>query len=442
MRKVLILAYEFPPYISVGGFRPYSWYKYMPEFGVKPIVITRQWENKYGNILDYVAPTIKKTAIIEESINRTLIKAPYFPNIANKILLKYGENKFKWCRRIISAYYEFFQFIFPCGPKIEIYKEASEYLKYNKVDFILATGDPFILFHYASKLGRKHNTPWVADYRDPWSHDISKQNKILNIWSTYYEKKIVKNARFIVTVSDFINHQINSIIPNKNIHVIPNGYDPEIIDSAEEVKQNSEILSIALAGSIYKWNPIYSFLSVISKFTYNNPNKNIHVNFYGINIREEIQSKIKTEFPNIESNISIYNKMNYKDLIKELAKNNLMLLFNYYSYMGTKIYDYIGIKRSILMCYSNDPKSIKLKKVHYNVQEISGISEKLQEDLIKKINAGYIAKNENDLYEIIHQLYDEFTNRNFIECKSINSNEFSRKYQIKKLVDIINKSCL
>ncbi len=35
MKKVLILAYDFPPYVSVGGLRPYSWYKYFKEFGLK-----------------------------------------------------------------------------------------------------------------------------------------------------------------------------------------------------------------------------------------------------------------------------------------------------------------------------------------------------------------------------------------------------------------------
>jgi hypothetical protein len=25
MKKLLILAYDFPPYVSVGGMRPYNW---------------------------------------------------------------------------------------------------------------------------------------------------------------------------------------------------------------------------------------------------------------------------------------------------------------------------------------------------------------------------------------------------------------------------------
>jgi hypothetical protein len=39
MKKVLILAYDFPPYVSVGGLRPYSWCKCFHEFRIYPIVV-------------------------------------------------------------------------------------------------------------------------------------------------------------------------------------------------------------------------------------------------------------------------------------------------------------------------------------------------------------------------------------------------------------------
>ena len=42
MKKVLILAYDFPPYVSVGGLRPYSWYKYFHEFGLYSVFVPEQ----------------------------------------------------------------------------------------------------------------------------------------------------------------------------------------------------------------------------------------------------------------------------------------------------------------------------------------------------------------------------------------------------------------
>ena len=99
---------------------------------------------------------------------------------ATKFFLKYGESRFRIVRKIISSYYEFLQFVFVTGNKRNyILKEADEFLKNNKrVDCIIATGDPFVLFKYASKLSRKYSVPWIADYRDAWIQDNGINNPV------------------------------------------------------------------------------------------------------------------------------------------------------------------------------------------------------------------------------------------------------------------------
>nr|MBP7389342.1 hypothetical protein [Chitinophagales bacterium] len=74
MVNVLILAYDFPPYVSVGGLRPHSWLKYFNEFGVYPIVVTRQWNNAYKNGLDYVAPGFSDNTVTEKNDKGTTIR--------------------------------------------------------------------------------------------------------------------------------------------------------------------------------------------------------------------------------------------------------------------------------------------------------------------------------------------------------------------------------
>src|SRR5690554_1218400 len=117
MKKVLILAYDFPPYVSVGGLRPYNWFKYLKEFGVEPIVITRQWSNAYGNELDYVAPSVSKETLIEEEEYGTVIRAPYFPSKSNRLLLEHGENRHRFFRKSLTAFDEIRQFLWISGPK-------------------------------------------------------------------------------------------------------------------------------------------------------------------------------------------------------------------------------------------------------------------------------------------------------------------------------------
>ena len=285
MKKVLILAYDFPPYVSVGGLRPYSWYRYFQEFDIYPIIITRQWSNALGNHLDYISAGASNEVIIEENEYGTIVRAPYKPNIANRIMLKYGESRFRLIRKIISAYYEFAQFVFPVGPKSTLYFAANDYLKKNKVDAIIATGDPFVLFKYSSTLSEKYNTPWIADYRDQWSQNLYTTNAFfIKKWHAYLEFNYVKSASAVITVSDFLRKKIGELITSNPFYILPNGYDPEAIKNLNEIKQQSDILNIAFVGSIYDYHPLRSFLKQVSLFIEANENVKIKINFFGINL--------------------------------------------------------------------------------------------------------------------------------------------------------------
>jgi hypothetical protein len=443
MKKILILAYDFPPYVSVGGLRPYSWYKYFHEFDIYPIVITRQWSNKNGNYLDYIAAGETNKEIIESAEHGTIIRAPYKPNFANRIMLKYGDNKYKFLRKIISAYYEFAQFIFLTGPKSKIYSAANNYLEKNSVDAIIATGDPFILFSYASKLSEKYKTPWIADYRDIWSQNKHIQNKfLLKKWHSFFENKIVKTSANITTVSDFLQVKISELIKEKSFLILPNGYDPELVENVKSIKQQNDCLSIAFVGSIYDWQPLRSFLSVMSKFIKSNKEIKIRINFYGINLygvtfNGGLDEIIKSEYPDLSKYIQIHKKISNGQLLEELAKQNVMLLFNYYSYMGTKIFDYIGLERIILFCYTDDIEANKLKAKYYDIDDVDNISSHLQEDLIKATNSGYLIKDSSQLLDKLEELYIEFTQTGIIKCNTINSEMYSRKHQVEQLASLI-----
>lgn len=438
MKKVLILAYDFPPYVSVGGLRPGSWYKYLHESGVYPIVVTRQWGNKYGNGLDYIAPGESHQTITEKSPEGEIIRAPYHPNLSNRLLLKYGESRFRFLRKAVSAYYEFAQFLYKTGPKKELYRAARAYLEDHRVDVIIATADPYVLFTYADALSNEFNTPWIADYRDPWSQSKEFQrNFLLKRWNTYLEKKYVQSASEIITVSEFLNIQIGQLIRGKQFHVLLNGYDPDVIDP--QVEQGSEYLQIAFAGVIYNWNPIRGFLEVFSEFIEKHPQAKVRLNFYGVNTAQEIKAMIGESFPNLEYHVEFFPKIPNHLFLHILAKNNVMLLFNYYSYMGTKIFDYLGIRRKIMLCFSNDPGALKLKEQFYNIEELEGVSTHLQEDLLLETNGGITVRDTVHLFQILEDLYNEFQQNGCIACNSHGVERYSRKLQAAKLAEIIKK---
>lgn len=438
MKKLLILAYDFPPYVSVGGLRPYNWFRYLKEFGVEPIVVTRQWQNLHGNYLDYITAGYSENIVVKKFENGIEICTPYKPNMSNRLLLKFGEQKYRFVRKAISGFFELAQFLYPIGPKSEIYIAAREYLKQNKVDAIIATGDPFVLFKYASELSKEFGIPWIADYRDPWSHNQEyKKYKLQKWWNAYHEKKTVKSAAHIVTVSRFVYTKIESLIPEKEHSILPNGFDPEVIEQIKNIPQGSEELNIGFVGTIYDWHPIDSFLRTIEFFVKNNPKSKLMLNFYGTNIQKKLDELVHKEYPGLKDHCNITAKMPNSEVIKELARNNVVLLFNYYSYMGTKIFDYLGIQRKMILCYSNDPEAIALKKKYYRIQELETESNQLQADLINETNSGIIVKDQAHLLNVLEDLWKEFSETGQIACNSHGVEKYSRKVQVERLASLL-----
>lgn len=438
MKKLLILAYDFPPYVSVGGLRPYNWFRYLKEFGVEPIVITRQWSNKYGNHLDYIAHGDSPNIQVEKTDFGTIIRTPYFPNLSNRLLLNHGEHKYRLLRKSISGFYELAQFLYPVGPKSEIYSAAREYLQENKVDAIIATGDPFVLFAYASQLSKEFGIPWIADYRDPWSQNFSsKKTSIQRIFDKIFEKKFVKTSSSIITVDELFRHKLTLLFPTKKIDILPNGFDPIEIEKTKTINQNDQVLTFSFIGTIYLWHPLDLLIHAFAMYLKDFPENEFIVKFYGTNKGEYIDNLVRSTYPELVSKIQILPKIPNGELLQSAASDNVLLLFNYYQFTGTKIYDYLGLKRKIILCFSNDKEALRLKNSYYFKTIETDIQPQIE--ILKKTNSGIIVKDTAHLKEVLKDLFEEFQSTGQIACNSVGVENYSRKIQVEKLAEIVKE---
>lgn len=437
LKIVLILAYDFPPYVSVGGLRPYSWYKYFHEFGIYPVVVTRQWGNKYGNHLDYIASGESDKTIIEETEYGTILRSPYKPNLSNRLLLKYGEKRFRLLRKAITAWYEFMQFLFFVGPKAGLYRCAKEYLKKNKVDTIIATGEPFILFKYASKLSGKFNIPWLADYRDPWTQSAARsKNVFLKKWNSFFEIKCLNNAFAITTVSELLKYQIKLLLPNKFIHIIPNGYSLPAEFNMRSQSPNNDKLRLAFAGSIYAWHPWKVVLHSLLRLKQNN-NGDFEFAFYGINAIKEIKAYLTAELPQLKKHIKFYPKLGNQELLYELSMQHVLLLFNDYTIAGTKIYDYLSVKRRILLCFTKDDNALQLKSKYFPLKGNDQFNTSLQQEIIEHTKSGYAIENSESLVKLLTGLQTELKESQCLICNSIHIENYDRKKQVEHFAQLL-----
>jgi glycosyltransferase involved in cell wall biosynthesis len=107
-----------------------------------------------------------------------------------------------------------------------------------------------------------------------------KKQLIFKYWYRFFERKIIKSASEIITVSDFLKVSIRELVEEVPIHILPNGYDPDVIDEASKNAQSSDFLQIAFVGTIYDWHPIESFLKVFHQFVTQKSSVNIRFNLY------------------------------------------------------------------------------------------------------------------------------------------------------------------
>lgn len=435
-RKVLILAHDFPPYVSVGGLRPYSWMKYFLAFDIYPVIVTRNWNDEQTDSISYIRPSTMQTIEQLDEEEYTLIKTPFRPNFAHRLLLKKGPSHYRILRQFYSLMLELLQFFLPLGTKRPIYCAAKEYLKTHKVDMIIATSEPFVLFHYANKLSKLYSVPWIGDYRDSWSQDISLNNKFFI--STIYrliEKHIVKNARAITTVSDYLIAQLNSIHGPIKSAIITNGFDEDIFDYMSSIDK-SQKLKIGFNGTILPWYPISSLLKTLDML-WNKHNINFELNLLGISHQDEIASMIKNEFSSISEFVYFYPPIENKLFVREMSKNNILILFNSFELLGTKIYDYLAMNRKILLLYTDDNEANKLKQTYYPTALTGEFSNSLQADLLKKTNSGIAVKDADQLLNVLIQLNEELLTTGKIAHTPLAIEEYSRKNQAKKLADFI-----
>src|SRR6185436_13284920 len=100
MKRVLILAYDFPPYASIGGQRPASWFRYFKSLGAEPTVVTRHWDVELKSYIDCLRPSASQEVTTTSNAHGTIIRVPYVQNIRDKMLTQLGEQRLKLFRKV------------------------------------------------------------------------------------------------------------------------------------------------------------------------------------------------------------------------------------------------------------------------------------------------------------------------------------------------------
>lgn len=222
-KKILLIAFKFPPYPGVGGYRWSKLSKYLARLGYQVHVVTIDWKMTGANTLleDVQHENIKIHRISSgcpHNLRQKKLGNRYFNYAKNLLLTKVIDQLFFWD----DEAQRWGRYLIPF---------CKQLISKERIKVVIATGHPFQAIRHAVTL--KASLPdikLIADFRDPWiqhpGYQVSiRRYQVAKDWLRF----VLKNCNLNVCVTQGLIEQYRPFYPEANFVSIHNGVDTEIV---------------------------------------------------------------------------------------------------------------------------------------------------------------------------------------------------------------------
>ena len=360
VKKVLIIAYYWPPSAGSGVQRWLKFVKYLRDFGWEPIVYTPlnpDFDLKDNKLLDEIPKgiLILQQPIFEPFNLYRKVLGKSTENQVNPIMKGEGSGKPGWKSRI-ALWIRANIFIpdsrmFWINPSVQF---IDKWLKTNRVDAMVTTGPPHSMHLIGLGLKKKHNIPWLADFRDPWTRIDFFHELNLEPWADKkhrdLEAQVLNTADHVVVVGNDMRNEYKKLTSTP-ITVVTNGYDPADFEISESVELDKQftIVHIGMLGKARShdifWKGLYELRNENPDFA-----GAIEVRIYGI-----ADPVVLDQIKNFEDRswVKFLPYLPHHEIIEVQRKAQVLLLSvnNVPTAKGIvtgKIFEYLAISRPIL----------------------------------------------------------------------------------------------
>jgi len=425
-KKLLIITYYFPPAGGPGVQRWLKFVKYLPEFGVQPIVYIP--ENPTYPIIDegLRSQISDKVIILKNKIwepyqlasvfskNKTKkISSGIFPHKKKQTFL---DKTFLWIRGnlfIPDAR------VFWVKPSVSY---LEKYIQENDIDIIVTSGPPHSLHLIGLELKQKLNVKWFADFRDPWTtigyHKALRLSGYAAKKHKELEQKVLNAADKVIVTSKTTKTEFQAIT-NKPITVITNGYD---VENVEKQTLDSKFTLAHIGSFLSDRNPNFLWECLVELLT-EIPNFKSHLEIKLIGaVSQEVLDSIE-DFK-LKGYLNLLGYVSHHEAISHQKKSQVLLLIE---------------------INSEDTKSIipgKLFEYMVSNRPIIAIGPQGSDfaDIIKETNTGvfFDYTEKEKLKSVILDFYNQFLEGK-LQANGVGLQQYSRKNLTKQLVQLINE---
>lgn len=424
-KKILIITYYWPPAGGPGVQRWLKFVKYLPDFGIQPIVYIP--ENPTYPIVDenLVKEVSDKAIVLKQPIFEPYQLASFFSKnktkkissgiIPNKKKQSFLDKTFLWIRGNLFIPDARVFWVKPSVAYLE------KYIQENNIDTIITSGPPHSLHLIGLELKLKLNLKWFADFRDPWTTiGYHKSLRLSNYAAKKHKKlehQVLNTADTIIVTSKTTKTEFEAIT-NKPIAVITNGYDTE---NVEKQTLDSKF-SLAHIGSFLSarnplilWESLVELLEEIPDFK-----SNLEIKLIGA-VSQEVLETI-TQF-GLNAYLNNLGYVSHTDAIAHQRKSQVLLLIEIdsqdtKSIIPGKLFEYMVSNRPIIAIGPNGSDFAEII-TETNTGVFFDYSEKVK------------------LKSVILDFYNQFV-MGKLQSNGVGLQKYSRKNLTKELAQLIN----
>lgn len=359
--KLLMICWAFPPDAQVGAIRVAQFCRYLPAFGVEPIVLTM--EDRFRAAVDSSLRPIPGIRIERTEVDSTPLdwyrqlkgitgslgrasEMPPQPPPVKKLksflrrqilaLLQFPEPDSGWYRPALRT--------------------ARQLIREGAVAGIFSSSPPTVSHRIAFRLKQEFNLPWLADFRDPWTTSLHLEDEPL--WqhhvSKLMEARCLREADRVVCNTEWMRREFVRRHPElspERFVTLTNGFENIAALAVKQTKARSRQLFLHL-GNIYGLRRIDTFCEAIESLV---TAHKIDPSTFQIVFLGDIEASLKAAAHRAAPGIFRFNCVDFRARVdrplaqQALLQADMLLLFQggHNLQIPAKFYEYLLTGRPI-----------------------------------------------------------------------------------------------
>lgn len=377
LKKVLMIAFIYPPVAGSGVQRTLKFTRYLPLYGWQPVVVCGDDGEVFDDGYDpslaaeippealvhrvpFHSPLALRRWVIRKLFPDRIPQAAHLPQPARpadapaqtkgSILRRLG--------RLLAA---------PLAPiefppvdaalywAVSIVPACLRLIRQHKIEAIYSSSFPYSDHVAAYLLKRLTGLPWVADFRDPWSKNLSARNTGWRYWvDCRVERKILHAADRVVSITPSITQWFAGLAPARprdHFITITNGFDAEDLPARSSGREGPRPQQTVIAhiGKIYDGiaQPLLEGLARLPQAE----RKNLQIRFVG-GLDEQAQDFLCCRPEKLP--VAVDQRLPHQEALRIMLAADILLLLisgqpGWEVHYPGKIFEYMASGKPVLM---------------------------------------------------------------------------------------------